>query len=92
MSGVIDSKDVEDSLFILEKEILSHNKPNSWNIHDENNLERQIEVDFAKYSISVANHSGMNVNDLDVFTFYAIVEKIEDELKPKKNGQRNNKL
>lgn len=83
MNAIIEEKDVKDSVFKLEKEILMQNKPNSWNIHDEVNLERLIEVDFAKYSISVSKHSGIDIDKVDVFTFYASVEQIEQELKSK---------
>ena len=86
MDAIIDGKSTEDAVFKLEKEILLQNKPNSWNIHDEVNLERIIEVDFAKYSITVSKHSGIDIDKVDVFTFYASVEQIENEFKPNKNG------
>ncbi len=85
MDSIIDGADVEDEVFKLEKEILLQNKPNSWNVHDEVNLERIIEVDYTKYSISVSKPSGIDVDKVDVFTFYASVEQIENEFKPNKN-------
>ena len=63
----------------LEREILVHEKPHSWNVHDENNMERTLEVDFAKYGVMVTERTGQRIEDITAFLFYVSVEAIEEQ-------------
>lgn len=80
---VIEERDIEKNLYDIEKELLEYQKPNVWNIHYEDNLERTLEVDFHKYAISVKEHVNFDLEKCTTFTFYASVEFIKEKHKPK---------
>lgn len=84
MDGIIDDKNVDDDVYKIEKEILSHSKPHVWNVHVEGNMERILEVDFQKFAISVTELTGMDLNEITTFTFYASVEHLKEKFKPQK--------
>ena len=77
------NKDLSDSIFEVEKEMLEHQKPNVWNVYHENNLERTLEVDFTKYAISVKEHVDFDLEKCTTFNFYTSVEYITEKKKPK---------
>jgi len=83
MSGIIDEKEIENEVYKLEKEILSQDKPNIWNVHTEGSMERILEVDFQKFAISVVELTGMDINKITTFTFYASVEHLKEKHKTK---------
>lgn len=82
--SVIEDKDNAEQVFNIEKEILEDDKPNIWNVWQDNNMERVLEVDFQKFAISVTKMSGQNINDITTFTFYATVEQLKEENKKNK--------
>lgn len=84
MDGIIEDKDVEDTLYEIEKDLLGHSKPNIWNVHVEGNMERVLEVDFQKFAVSVVEYTGMDIDKITTFTFYASVEHLKEKFKPKK--------
>lgn len=73
-----------DRVFEIEKEILEDDKPNIWNVWQENNMERVLEVDFQKFGISVIELSGQNLTEITTFTFYATVEHLKEKFKKNK--------
>ena len=73
-----------DRVFEIEKEILEDDKPNIWNVWQENNMERVLEVDFQKFGISVMELSGQNLTEITTFTFYATVEHLKEKFKKNK--------
>ncbi|QCW20485.1 tail assembly chaperone protein [Flavobacterium phage FPSV-S3] len=81
--SVIEDRDYSEQIFNIEKEILEDDKPNIWNVWQDNNMERVLEVDFQKFAISVTKMSGQNINDITTFTFYATVEQLKEENKKK---------
>lgn len=83
-------KDIDkDSVYKVEKEILQNDKPNSWNIHQEENMEKVMEVDFHKFAVEVAKEKGLSIEDVSTFTFYASYESLmEKNLKTK--GKKQN--
>ncbi len=84
MDGIIDDRDVENDVFNIEKEILGQSKPNIWNVHTEGNMERVLEVDFQKFAVSVIELTGMDLEKVTTFTFYASVEHLKEKFKSKK--------
>lgn len=76
-----EEEDLEKAVFDVEKEILETDKPNIWNVWDENNMERQLEVDFQKFGISVTELSGQRIDDITTMTFYATVEYLKEKFK-----------
>ena len=82
--SVIEDKDYSEQIFNIEKEILEDDKPNIWNVWQENNMERVLEVDFQKFAISVTKLSGQNINEITTFTFYATIEQLKEENKKNK--------
>ena len=83
LAGIISGEMNEENIYSIEKELLQTNKPNNWNVHVEGNMERMLEVDFKKYGLQVSKHTGMTLEAMSTFTFYASVEQIK-EIKPKK--------
>ena len=74
-------KQLVDELYSVEKEMLLKHKPNSWNVHDENNLEKSMEVDFRMFVISVSEHLKIDVLSMTAFDFYAAVEYLNSKNK-----------
>lgn len=90
LDAIIQEKDSidKDSIFNIEKEILQHDRPNIWNIHQEENMERTMEVDFHKFAVDVAKEKGLAIEEVSTFTFYASYESLLDRNKPK--GKKQN--
>ena len=76
-----DEDGFKDEIFDLEKNILRHNRPNTWNVHEEGNMERTLEVDFQKFGVAVTELTGMDLNTVSTFTFYASVEHLKEKNK-----------
>ena len=53
----------------IEREILNHEKPNDWNVHNEENMERKLEVDFYKYAALIKSETGLNLKETMAFEF-----------------------
>lgn len=83
VDSVIEQK--EPDLHDIEKEILMNDLPNSWNIHDEGNLERHSEIEFQKLVIAVAKNSNMNMDNMTVKEFYSAIEYLEENSKTNRN-------
>lgn len=81
LDSIIEKKNVDDPLYKLEREILEHDKPNVWNIHNQENMERMLEVDFQKFAIAVTQHTNQDLAKLTTFTFYASVEYLKEKYK-----------
>jgi len=79
----IETEEFKDELYKVEKEILNYDKPNSWNVYDDHNMERELEVDFQKFGVAVAAQVGVDINKVSTFTFYASLEHLKDKNKPK---------
>lgn len=73
------SPNIDQMVYGIEKEILEGDKPNSWNIHDENNMERIVEVDSRKYALTVAEMSNQDLKTITVFDFYATVDLLKEK-------------
>ena len=72
-------EDQVNQVFNLEKEILRHEKPNIWNVHHEENMERGLEIEFEKFALAVLEHSGLNIDTVTVKTFYSKVEQLKEK-------------
>lgn len=83
LSSIINDKDDDKDIYIIEKEILETDKPNIWNVHKKGNMERVLEVDFQKFAISVIRKTNQSLDNLSTFSFYATVELLKEEA-PKK--------
>lgn len=81
--GVINGE--EPDLRDVEKEIISNDIPNSWNIYDEGNLERYSEIEFNKLVMAVSKHSQISMNEMSVKDFYSAIEYLEETKKTNKN-------
>lgn len=82
------NKDLSEEIFECKKDILKFNPPNSWNINVAGNKEREYEVEFDKFIISVQEHSKKDIKIMSVYEFYVLLEVIKE--KSLKNG--NSKL
>lgn len=87
MADIIKNPEVDktDHLNKVEREILNHEKPKNWNVHDQNqdNMERTLEVDFHEYAIAVFSETGQDLESATVFVFYSTVGMLEKKHKPK---------
>lgn len=86
MSGIIEQDEIEDfkdDLYKIEKDILHYDKPKTWNVHEERNMERILEVDFHKFAVQVQEHTGIDISTTSTFTFYAGVEHLKEKFKTK---------
>jgi hypothetical protein len=72
-------------VYKIEKDILHYERPNTWNVHEEGNMERSLEVDFHKFGVAVTEQTGMDLNKISTFTFYASVEHLKEKNK-KRHG------
>ena len=85
MKGITEAirelKDIEESNSIkgIEKELLYSNRPGNWNLFEDGNTARKMEIDFRKYAISVGNKIGSDYKAMNVIDFYAAVELIEEQ-------------
>ena len=70
---------IDKQIFDVEKEILEKDKPNVWNVWQENNMERALEVDFRKYGIIVGRMSNQDLTNMSTFDFYTTVELLKEE-------------
>lgn len=67
------------------KELLEHEKPNSWNVWDKGNMERAMEVDFQKFALMVTEKSNQTLHKMTTFTFYTMAELIKEKNSKNKN-------
>jgi len=81
---IIQGKKYKEQLYEVEKQILESDKPNNWNVHTPGNMERELELEFEKFGISVTKLSGGDLENMTVKRFYATVEQLEDEHKTRK--------
>ena len=86
--GIVEDKEVDKEVFQLEKELLGTMKPNIWNTHLPNNMERKIEVDSQMYMTSVIDHLGIDTETITGFDFYTSVKYLKEKFE---NEKQNNK-
>ena len=59
--------------------------PNAWNINKADNMEIEMETEFAKFLYTISEHTNEDVNEITVFSFYALTDFIKEK-QPKQNG------
>ncbi len=86
LAGVMEDKleEYHEEIDRLERNILQQDKPNQWNVHIEDNMERALEVDFQKFAVAVQELTGIKITETTVFTFYAAVEHLKEKHKKQK--------
>ena len=72
-----ESPSYEDNLYNVEKDILTHEKPNNWNVYVENSMERILEVDFHEFALLVTSETGQDLKNISAFVFYSTVSMLE---------------
>lgn len=61
--------------------------PNNWNVNSKGNMEVEMEVEFEKFLMSVAEHTTENMSEITVFKFYSLIQYIKEKnVKNKGNG------
>lgn len=76
----IENAEIEET----EKRMLMMDLPKIWNINHRGNMEVEMETEFAKFMLSVSEHTNENMNEITVFRFYALLGYIKEK-NPKKN-------
>ena len=74
----------EEEIDKRERELLRLDLPNVWNIHNKGNKEVEMETEFEKFMIAVAEHTNEKLDEITVFRFYALLGYIKEKNKPKK--------
>lgn len=77
-------QEFDEKIYQVEKEILQVDRPQTWNVYDDDNMERTMEVDFQKFAVQVQELTGMEIKETTVFTFYAAVEHLKEKQKKQK--------
>lgn len=67
-----------------ERQLLVLDSPNVWNIYKGGNMEVEMETEFEKFMLAVAEHTNEKLDDITVFRFYALLGYIKEKNKPKK--------
>lgn len=77
----------EEAIGRHEKNMLLMDVPNNWNINVSGNMEVEMEVEFEKFLMSVAEHTTEDMDSITVFKFYSLIQYIKEKnVKDKKNG------
>lgn len=74
------SEENEKEIARHDKNMLSMDTPDSWNVNAKDNMEVKMEVDFEKYLFAVAEHTKVDVEEVSVYRFYALEEFISEKL------------
>lgn len=78
-----DNVDTLKRIYDGEKGILQLYKPNVWNVYVSGNMEREMEVEFEKFLINIADHTHSVVDEISTFKFYSMLEYLKEKYKPK---------
>lgn len=89
LDTIIDNDFDNDKLRKVNKQLLEIFPVNVWNVNHENNMEIFMEVEFKKFLFSVGEFTNLNVENLSVFDFYALINHIKDK---KPSGRGDNKI
>lgn len=68
-------------IYDKEREMLETVRPNIWNINVLGNMEIEMEVEFEKLLISVADNCNINIDNISVFRFYSVLEHLKEKNK-----------
>lgn len=83
MSEIITGNKKDNEIYNIEKQILEQSKPNSWNVYIDGNMEKRLEVDFQKFGVAVVELTGLDLDKISTFSFYASVEYLKEKHKSK---------
>lgn len=62
-----------------------------WNVYIEGNMEIEMEVDFDKFLISIAENTKEDLEKISTFRFFVLVDYLKEKFsKNKRNGGSNN--
>lgn len=87
VKGILTGEFEKEKIEAHEKTILLMTKPNNWNIHKKGNLEIKMESDFIKLLFAISEHTNENMNEISVFSFYALIDFIQEKNKPHGNSK-----
>lgn len=66
--------------------MLEMDNPNIWNVNVRGNLDVEMEKNYEKFILSVSENTNLNVDEMNVFRFYSLIEHIKE----KNRGNGNN--
>ncbi len=66
-----------NAVFEIERELLEHDKPKIWNVHVPGNMERNLEVEFQKFALMVAE--GQPLETMTTMIFYSKAELLKEK-------------
>lgn len=78
------SKDAEEEMNNLSRQMLEMRKPNVWNIFAPENMEIEMEVGFEKFLIAVSEHTNEKIDEITTFRFYSLIDFLKEKFKPTK--------
>lgn len=83
MSKIIGDDVAEEAIDAKEKDLLRLTLPNIWNINTAGNMEVEMETEFEKFMLAVAEHTNEKLDEITVFRFYSLLGYIKEKNKPK---------
>lgn len=81
MSWVLEEDDHVEKEKSASKELLKLITPAFWDMNQKENADREIEVGFAEFMLSVAEHTKENLETITTFKFYTLLEFIKNKNK-----------
>lgn len=82
--SINDNNFEENTIYNIERELLQNEDPNVWNVHTDGNIDKQIEIDFRMYALTVVDYLNLDLENISVFEFYSSVKYLKNKFKKKK--------
>lgn len=83
MAVIIEGDKALDKNQIATNELLRLINPNYWNLNIDKNAEKDIELGFEEFMLTVKEHTTEDLDNITTFRFYSLL----DYIKKKQNGR-----
>jgi len=83
LSVIIEGDKALDKNQIATNELLRLINPNYWNLNIDKNAEKDIELGFEEFMLTVKEHTTEDLDNITTFRFYSLL----DYIKKKQNGR-----
>lgn len=83
MAVIIEEDQAQEKNQVATNELLRLINPNYWNLNIEQNAEKDIELGFEEFMLSVKEHTTEDLDTITTFRFYSLL----DYIKKKQNGR-----
>jgi hypothetical protein len=83
LAVIIEGDKALDKNQIATNELLRLINPNYWNLNIDKNAEKDIELGFEEFMLTVKEHTTEDLDNITTFRFYSLL----DYIKKKQNGR-----